>query len=366
MAELWPQHGPRVRAAAGSWSTVTCLRVAVSIPDPPLIDPMWLFYVVAAGRIKAWSAHTVELIVTNRTYLGEKSFRDIVVADAHEAIITEKQFDLAQRILGKRSTEVGSRAANPSDYALTGKIRCPQCGRGYIGTAAKGRYKTYRYYTCWSRARYGTKAGCDVHRFNADEIEEAITTALLDFYTTRDDLISQALTTFQERHTAATGDLRAQLASVERELHEAAAATDRYLIAFERGALDDDDTQIRHRLARLEDQARQLRGRKAELQLQLDQPPQALSPADLAAISNAIREILTSQEPPNPQSPLRVPRPRDHRHRRRRGQTSLPSPPRRNDERPTLDGPALDGNQVVRALTTMVGDTGIEPVTSSV
>ena len=25
---------------------------------------------------------------------------------------------------------------------------------GYIGTAARGRRKTYRYYTCWSRARY--------------------------------------------------------------------------------------------------------------------------------------------------------------------------------------------------------------------
>ena len=48
-------------------------------------------------------------------------------------------------------------------------IRCPQCGRGYIGTAATGRSKTYRYYTCWSRARYGNKAGCDIHRFNADD-----------------------------------------------------------------------------------------------------------------------------------------------------------------------------------------------------
>ncbi|WP_165949659.1 zinc ribbon domain-containing protein [Micromonospora sp. KC207] len=69
-----------------------------------------------------------------------------------------EQFDLAQRILGKRSAEIGQRAANPSDYTL---IRCPQCGHRYVGTAAHGRYKTYRYYTCWSRARYGTKTGCD-------------------------------------------------------------------------------------------------------------------------------------------------------------------------------------------------------------
>jgi site-specific DNA recombinase len=143
-----------------------------------------------------WSPHSVEIILTYRIYLGEKRFRDILVTDAHEALITAKQFDLAQRILSRRSAEIGQRASNPSDYVLTGKIRCPQCRRGYVGTAAHGRSKTYRYYTCWSRLRYGTKAGCDIHRFNADDLETAISQALLDFYTTRGDLITQALSSF--------------------------------------------------------------------------------------------------------------------------------------------------------------------------
>jgi site-specific DNA recombinase len=125
---------------------------------------------------KPWSPHTVEIILTNRTYLGEKRFRDITVPDAHPAITTTDQFDLAQRILGARSAQIGRRAANPSDYTLTGLIRCPQCGRGYVGTAAHGRNKTYRYYTCWSRVRYGLEAGCDIHRFNADHLETAIVT----------------------------------------------------------------------------------------------------------------------------------------------------------------------------------------------
>ncbi|WP_184957244.1 recombinase family protein [Paractinoplanes abujensis] len=90
---------------------------------------------------KPWSQHTVEMTITNRIYLGEKNFRDIVVPDAHEPIIALDQFDRAQNILAKRSTQIGQRAANPSAYTLTGLIRCPQCGRGYIGTAAKGRYK---------------------------------------------------------------------------------------------------------------------------------------------------------------------------------------------------------------------------------
>jgi hypothetical protein len=37
-----------------------------------------------------------------------------------------------------------------------------------------------------------------------------------------------------------------------------------------------------------------------------------------------------------------------------------------NDEGPALDGPARTNQRAVRALPTAVGDTGIEPVTSSV
>lgn len=57
---------------------------------------------------KPWSPHTVEIIITNRIYLGEKRFRDIAVPDAHAAIIDVEQFELAQRILGKRSLRLGS------------------------------------------------------------------------------------------------------------------------------------------------------------------------------------------------------------------------------------------------------------------
>jgi site-specific DNA recombinase len=40
---------------------------------------------------KPWSQHTIELILTNRTYLGEKRFRDITVPHAHPALISATQ-----------------------------------------------------------------------------------------------------------------------------------------------------------------------------------------------------------------------------------------------------------------------------------
>ena len=294
---------------------------------------------------------------------------DIVVPDAHESIISPAQFDRAQRILGRRSAEIGQRAANPSSYTLTGLIRCPQCGRGYIGTAATGRSKTYRYYTCWSRARYGNKAGCDIHRFNADDIEAAIGDALLDFYTTGHQLITDAITRIQETHASSTAAKQEQLATIKKEIRDNAAAVDRYLTAFEKGTLDDDAPEIRTRLDTLKNQAKALRARKAELELDLEQPPQTLTPADLAAIRAEIRHILTTE---------------GHSARKALFEASIHKimivaddtvrpvfklPLAGNSEGPTPDGLTLaerDANQTVRALPTMVGDTGIEPVTSSV
>jgi site-specific DNA recombinase len=313
-----------------------------------------------AGR--PWSPHTIQLLLTNRLYLGEKHFRDVVVPGAHEPIITTAQFDLAERILHSRSVDIGRRAANPSDYVLTGLIRCPQCGRGYIGTAAKGRYRTYRYYTCWSRARYGTKAGCDVHRFKAEQIEDAIQAAMLDFYTANSQLVAEAVAQFQQRHAESAAAVREQIAALTRDLQQATAAVDRYLHAFETGVLDHDDATVKNRLKQLKAQIKLLRGRKAELEYDLETPPQEPDHEDLEKIRVAIREVLSQD----------TPRVRKALYEALIHEITIVAD---DTVRPTFklplssdndEGPVLDGPAPVRALTTSVGDTGIEPVTSSV
>jgi site-specific DNA recombinase len=250
---------------------------------------------------------------------------------------------------------------------LTGLIRCPQCGRGYVGTAAHGRTNSYRYYTCWSRVRYGTAAGCDIHRFNADSIETAITTALLDFYTHRGDLIEQAVAEFQAQHSADRSRQRNELAAVTRELKDTSAAIDRYLIAFEKGTLDDEDTHVRDRLAALKIQSKQLRARKAQLELDLDRPPQTLTPADQTKIRDRIREIITSGVPNARKAMCEAPIQEIAIIADDTIRPIFKIPIASNDEGLALDGPAPSGTEhAVRALPTMVGDTGFEPVTSSV
>ena len=319
-------------------------------------------------RGRVWSSAAVEVVLTNRLYIGEKSFRDITVIDAHPAIITQDQFSKAQTILTRRGEEIGQRAANPSDYTLTGKIACPQCGRKYIGTAANGRSNRYRYYTCWTRNRYGTKQGCGIHRFSADHLEEAIGQALIDFYTSGHDVIDQAVSEFLTAHGQATGKVHEELDATKRQLKEASIAIDRYLTAFERGTFDDQDPDVKARLVDLRKQAKQLRADKARLEFELDKPPTGPSPKELALLRGQITEIIRSG---------------GHRARKalfealiedieiQSDDSVIPRfriPTTRDDEGLTLES-ALDQNQpdgAVRALPTMVGDTGIEPVTSSV
>ncbi|MEV0269629.1 zinc ribbon domain-containing protein [Hamadaea sp. NPDC050747] len=101
-------------------------------------------------------------------------------------------FEQCQQIMQARGEAGSRRAASNSDYQLTGLIICPECGCKYIGTSATGKRRGYRYYTRFSRARYG-KAGCAAHRIDADLVDEAVTQALIDFYG-RTDLIADTIT----------------------------------------------------------------------------------------------------------------------------------------------------------------------------
>jgi site-specific DNA recombinase len=272
--------------------------------------------------------------------------------------------DLAQRILTERGETIGRRAANPSDYDLTGLIICPRCGHKYIGTNATGRTRTYRYYTCFSRQRYGTKAGCDAHPFNADTLDAAIREALIDFYTTGDDLIAQAIAEFQQVHQDSHADLRREQAGVEKDLAKTQAAIDRYLTAFEAGTMDPDICQPR--LAELAERAKQLRTRAAELAADLDHPPAAPSPVELRQVREYIRDILahgTAQERKSLYEALI-----DHIEITS-DDTIVPVyrvPMTNGPDGPAPDRPKTAGtgaNDAVRALVSTVGRAGLEPAT---
>ena len=238
-----------------------------------------------------WSAYQVLRVLSNRCYIGELSFRDIIVGNCHKAIVDLDDFEKAQQILAARGEDYTHRAANGSDYQLTGKMRCPKCDKAMIGTRAHGKTKIYRYYTCFNRSRYDTDK-CDATRINADAIEPAVLDALSNFYRDHYRLIADAVIRAQAQHLAGEDNQRAELASVEAELNKTNQSIDRYLNAFENGTLEEED--LAARLAGLKVKTKQLRSRRDELTDQLTDVPQPLPKAALSEVADHISEIIAS------------------------------------------------------------------------
>ena len=238
-----------------------------------------------------WSAHQVVRLLANRIYLGDLAFRGVTATRSHPPIVSEATFTQAQLILAARGENRSKRAANGSDYLLTGLMRCPDCGKAMIGTRAHGRSRVYRYYTCFTRARYDS-ARCNASRLDAHAVEEAVVDALAGFYRDQHELIADAITAAQACHAAGQDGRRAELAVTDHELARTSAAIDRYLAAFENGTLDPED--LASRLAQLKARSAQMRARRNELVSQLAAAPSAPPAAALRHVADQIAGVVAS------------------------------------------------------------------------
>ena len=79
----------------------------------------------------------------------------------------------------------------------SGLVVCARCGKHFVVTSAVGNRYLYRYYTCFTRQRYGTRY-CDAVRLPAEELDAAILDALLHVYE-RTDLFDKAVAAARRR-----------------------------------------------------------------------------------------------------------------------------------------------------------------------
>jgi site-specific DNA recombinase len=212
-------------------------------------------------RGRLWSHVAVLKVLRNRAYVGEVFFRDTWHPAPHPPLVDEALFAEAQRLLDERGEDYSKRAANMSDYLLSGLVTCAKCGQHYTGTAATGRSARYRYYTCFSRQRYGVNK-CDADRLPAADLDDAILGSLLATYR-RHDLFDRAVRVA----AASVDDSRdmhaAELAAVEARVVKAEGSLERYLRAFEEGTMP--EVQCGARVRELGKELADLRLRRDEL-----------------------------------------------------------------------------------------------------
>jgi site-specific DNA recombinase len=243
---------------------------------------------------KPWSGYTIARILDNPAYVGDIAYRDVYVADAHEPLIDRDTFNQARDIAKARADAHTQRAVSPGDYHLTGLSTCPDCGCKYLGTAATGRSRTYRYYTCFSRNRYGS-AGCTGIRLAADAADQAVLQALHDFYTHAEPILANALAAAQQQFHDTHADRHAELNALTTQINTAQAAIDRYHQAFENGTMD--DATAGPRIKDLRHKAEQLTARRDDLTDSLNHQPKPPTPDTLDRLRSYLAHALTEGTP---------------------------------------------------------------------
>jgi site-specific DNA recombinase len=306
---------------------------------------------------KPWSGYTISRIIANPAYADDIAYGDVYVQDAHESLVSRQMWQKALAIAADRAGEHTQRAASPADYHLTGLITCPACWHSYVGTSATGRTRTYRYYTCFSRARYGPH-GCPAPRLPADGTDAAVLQALCDFYAHSTSLIQDAVTRAQQRHRDGHASKRAEHAAILAQIKHSEAAVERYHAAFENGTMD--DTTAGQRLKVLHGQIARLTARAEELTEALSHEPAPPAPGVIADLQAFLADAIASGTPAERKAAIEAlvaeVRITDH------GLIPvfrIPSP-RQSVPRDTITATA---EPAVRTMLRSVGRVGLEPTT---
>lgn len=221
---------------------------------------------------KRWGHTSVLALLRNRTYVGEVSFRGQHYPGQHPPLVEADLFERVQARLASQGDDRSHRAV--TDYLLAGVLVCDRCGGRYVGNAAHGRSRRYRYYSCSSRVR-GLER-CDNERVPADAVEAAVLDALLGVYA-QPDLFARACEAATEAGQEGRQQRAAELTALEAEIRKAEAAVERYMLAFEDGKLAAD--RFGQRVEELTVRVVDLRQRHADLTDELAEAATVTAPS---------------------------------------------------------------------------------------
>jgi site-specific DNA recombinase len=242
-------------------------------------------------------------ILRNPAYVGKVVFRGKVHPGRHEAIIDEQTFGAVQAIIAERADSQALRRGHPSDYMLSGVLRCGRCRKGYVGTAAHGRKSRYRYYVCSTRYRYGTQV-CDGTRLPMEALEDAVVEQMAEVFADT-ALVGEALALSRAEEVGASEEAGRRLASIQHLLAGARRSLDRYFGAFEQGIMSAAD--CKERIELLRDRIEAL---EAEERTIGEAGPDGLSTAptasDVAEWARDLRVLIGSATPQQKKALMRL------------------------------------------------------------
>ena len=184
---------------------------------------------VLSSQKKPLSKTAVSTILQNRKYIGEYSYRDVVIDDGIPAIISKELFALAQQRLEKNRYAPSAYKAEDK-YMLTTKLICGKCGSYMVGeSGTSGNGTKYYYYKCVSAKK---KTGCDRKPVRKAEIEELIIDRIEKcvFNDKAIESIADRVLKWQLKESTVVPLLQKELADVEKSLANVMSAIEQGII----------------------------------------------------------------------------------------------------------------------------------------
>ena len=202
------------------------------------------------------SFNTIQHMLSNRRYIGELKYRDILIPDAIPPIVSVELFDDVQEKMLKNKKAPARRKAE-DDYLLTTKLHCGYCGAlmfGESGTSRTG--EVHRYYKCATAKKH---KGCKKKTVRKQWLEDLVvnqTMQLVKDDAAMESIIAKVMELQNKENT--------NIPLYEKQLRDAESGIQNMLNAIQAGILT---SSTKERLEKLEETKRELEARIAEEKL---------------------------------------------------------------------------------------------------
>ena len=208
---------------------------------------------VTTNRNQKFTYNSVQTLLTNKRYIGENHFKDIVMPDSIPAIVDKDLFEEVQQKI-KKNSRAPARHKAEDDYLLTTKLFCGMCGAMMFGECGTGRNKVvHHYYKCATAKRFKTCKKKTVRKEWLEDLVVAETMKLIQDDAVIDAIVAEVMELQDQENTT--------LPLLEKQMREVENGIENMLNAIQAGVLTN-STKLR--LEKLEAQQKELEIRIAE------------------------------------------------------------------------------------------------------
>ena len=208
---------------------------------------------VTTNRNQKFTYNSVQTLLTNKRYIGENHFKDIVMPDSIPAIVDKDLFEEVQLKI-KKNSRAPARHKAEDDYLLTTKLFCGMCGAMMFGECGTGRNKVvHHYYKCATAKRFKTCKKKTVRKEWMEDLVIAETMKLIQDDAVIDAIVAEVMELQDQENTT--------LPLLEKQMREVENGIENMLNAIQAGVLTN---STKSRLEKLEAQQKELEVRIAE------------------------------------------------------------------------------------------------------